>query len=181
MRTRKGRGRGVAACRPRGPRCLTARVRAVYIHTMKAAVASEAVEEMTGCVCFALRKAARAVTQFYDRALKSHRLRVTQLSILVGASQFGAVPLAKLAQVLGMDRTTLLRNVRPLVRRRLLEVSQAADSQRTEIRATAGGRALLARVYPEWKRAQDQALKSLQGSDWSRSLEGLGEGLRSAK
>jgi len=148
---------------------------------MRGAVAPEAVEEMTGCVCCSLRKAARAVTQFYDRALRSHQLRVTQLSILVGASRFGAVPLAKLAQVLGMDRTTLLRNVRPLVRRRLLEVSQAMGSRRTEMRATPSGRALLGRVYPDWKRAQGRTLKSLQGSDWSRSLEALGEGLRSAK
>lgn len=160
---------------------LTVRRRDVYIHTVRGGVAPEVVEEMTGCVCLSLRKAARAVTQFYDRALRSHRLRVTQLSILVGASRFGVVPLAKLAQVLGMDRTTLLRNVRPLVRRRLLEVSPAADSRRTEIRATAAGRALLGRVYPEWKRAQGQALKSLQGSDWSRRLEALGQGLRSAK
>jgi DNA-binding MarR family transcriptional regulator len=148
---------------------------------MKAAVHSQAMQEMTGCVCFALRRAARSVTQFYDRALKAHGLRVTQLSLLVGASQFGAVPLAKLAQALGMDRTTLLRNVRPLVRRRLLEVSQEADSRRTEIRATAGGRALLARAYPEWKKAQEQALKRLPGSDWRRSLDALGAGLRSAR
>ena len=143
----------------------------VYIHSMRGEVAPEAAEEMTGCVCFALRKAARAVTQFYDRALKAHHLRVTQLPILVAASQHGSVPLAKLAQALGMDRTTLLRNVRPLVRRRLLQVSPAADSLRTEIRATASGRALLGRVYPEWKKAQDRALKSLQGLEWSRSLE----------
>ena len=148
---------------------------------MQGTAAPEAVEEMTGCVCFALRKASRAVTQFYDRALKSHRLRVTQLSILVAASKCGAVLLGTLARVLGMDRTTLLRNVRPLVRRRLLVVSPAADSNRTEIRATAAGRALLRRVYPDWKRAQDQALKSLQGSDWARRLDALGEGLRSAK
>lgn len=134
---------------------------------------------MSACVCFALRKTARAVTQFYDRALRPHRLRVTQLSILVGASRFGAVPLAKLAQALGMDRTTLLRNVRPLVRRRLLEVSLDAESRQTEIRATAGGRALLATVYPAWKKAQRQALQSLEGSDWSRSLRALDTGLRS--
>jgi DNA-binding MarR family transcriptional regulator len=148
---------------------------------VKVAGAPAAVEEMTGCVCIALRKTARAVTQFYDRALKSHRLRVTQLPVLVAASQQGSVPLAKLAPVLGMDRTTLLRNVRPLVRRRLLEVSLAPDSRWTEIRATAAGRALLARVYPDWKRAQARALKSLKGSDWSRSLEALGEAARSAK
>jgi len=140
-----------------------------------------AVKEMSGCVCFALRKTARAVTQFYDRALKEHRLRVTQLPVLVAVSHWGSVPLAKLAPVLGMDRTTLLRNVRPLARRRLVEVSPAPDSRWTEIRATTAGRALLALVYPDWKRAQARALKSLRGSDWSRSLEALGTAVRSSK
>ena len=144
---------------------------------VKGEVAPAAVE-MRGCVCFALRRAARAVTQFYDRALKSHGLRVTQLSILVGASQFGTVPLAKLAEVLGMDRTTLLRNVRPLVKRRLLEVELDADSRKTEIRATPGGRAILLRVYPDWRQAQNQALASLEGSDWSESLQALDTRLR---
>jgi DNA-binding MarR family transcriptional regulator len=153
----------------------------VYIHTMRDALAPERVEEMAGCVCFRLRKTVRAMTQFYDRALKAHRLRITQLPILVAASQHGAVPLAKLAQVLGMDRTTLLRNVRPLVRRRLLNVSQAAASPRTEVRATPAGRALLARVYPDWRKAQDRSLASLEGLGWSESLEALGSAARSAR
>ena len=148
---------------------------------MKAQVDSAKVDEMATCVGFTLRKAARAVTQYYDRALRAHRLRVTQLPILVAASQHGSIPLGKLAPTLGMDRTTLLRNVRPLARRRLVEVSPEADSRRTEIRATAAGRALLARVYPDWKKAQDRALKSLQGSAWSRSLETLAEVVRSAR
>lgn len=137
-------------------------------------------QEMTGCVCFALRRTTRAVTQFYDAALRPHRLRATQFPILVAASLLGPVPLAPLAETLGMDRTTLLRNVRPLVRRRLLDVAPAADSRRTEIRATAAGRALLARVYPEWKRAQARALQSLEGLDWSRSLERLSQVARPA-
>ncbi len=136
--------------------------------------------EMSGCVCFGLRRATRAVTQFYDSALKPHRLRATQLPILVAASRQESAPLAPLAQELGMDRTTLLRNVRPLVRRRLVNVAPAADSRRTEIRATAAGRALLARVYPDWRRAQRQALQSLEGSDWSRSLDTLSRMARSA-
>jgi DNA-binding MarR family transcriptional regulator len=153
----------------------------VYIHSVRERVSAAAVDEMGGCVCFRLRRAARAVTQFYDRALKRHRLRATQLPILVAASRQESVPLAELARFLGMDRTTLLRNVRPLVRRRLLEVAPSADSRRSEIRTTAGGHALLGEVYPAWKRAQARALKSLRGSDWTRSLEALGEVARSAK
>jgi DNA-binding MarR family transcriptional regulator len=137
-------------------------------------------KEMNGCVCFALRRATRAVTQFYDRALKRHRLRATQFPILVAASGQESVPLADMAGELGMDRTTLLRNVRPLVRRRLVRVEPAADSRRTEIRATAAGHALLARVYPDWKRAQVQALQSLEGLEWSRSLDTLSRMARTA-
>jgi DNA-binding MarR family transcriptional regulator len=72
-----------------------------------------------------------------------------------------------------MDRTTLLRNVRPLVRRRLVEVQPAADSRRTEFRATAAGRALVARAYPEWKRVQARALKRLRDVDLVGSLAAL--------
>ncbi len=153
----------------------------MYFHAVGAGPSRVALEEMTGCVCLALRRAARVVTLHYDRALRVHRLRVTQMAILVATGRRGAWPLADLAQFLGMDRTTLLRNVRPLARRRLVVVSLAANSRRTEIRATPGGRALLARVYPEWKRAQARALQSLRGSDWSRSLEALGEAMRSAR
>ena len=136
---------------------------------------------MAGCVCLALRKAAREVTRYYDRALRAHRLRATQLSILVAASQAGPVLLSRMAEVLGMDRTTLLRNVRPLVRRRLLTASLDADSRRTEIRATVAGRALLRRLYPDWKKAQERAIRSLKGSGWAKGLDALGQVVRAAR
>jgi DNA-binding MarR family transcriptional regulator len=136
---------------------------------------------MMGCVCCALRRTTRALTQFYDRALRSHRLRITQLPILVAASRHAAMPTGRVAARLSMDRTTLLRNVRPLAKRRLVKVGLSRGSGRTEIRITPAGRALLARVYPEWKQAQARALASLGGSDFSRRLAALAEGLRSLR
>ena len=133
-------------------------------------------EEMRSCVCTALRRASREVTRFYDAALKAHRLQVTQLPILVAAGTAGprqAVPMPRVAAALGMDRTTLLRNVRPLVRRKLVEVMTPAGSRHSVIRATAAGRALLVRLYPEWKRAQDQMLRRVAGQEWARTLDSL--------
>ena len=130
------------------------------------------VQEMRECVCFALRRTTRAVTQLYDAALRPHGLRVTQLPILVAASRTEPVPLARLAEPLGMDRTTLLRNVRPLVRRKLVDLSADA-SGRTEIRTTAAGRALLARAYPAWKKIQTRVLGSVDGKDWPQTLTAL--------
>jgi DNA-binding MarR family transcriptional regulator len=153
----------------------------VYIHSMKAELSAAAIAEMDGCVCFALRRAARTLTRFYDRAFRAHRLRATQFTILVAAYKHGRAPLAEVAERLGMDRTTLLRNVRPLARRRLVEVSPAADSKRTEIRATPAGRALVVRLYPEWKKAQVHALEALGDQDLSRSLDALGAMVRASR
>lgn len=153
----------------------------MYIHGMKAELSAAAIAEMDGCVCLALRRAARTLTRFYDRAFRAHRLRATQFPILVAAYKHGTAPLAEVAERLGMDRTTLLRNVRPLARRRLVEVSLGADSKRTEIRATSAGRALVVRLYPEWKKAQVHALEALGDKDLSRSLDALGAMARSAR
>lgn len=129
---------------------------------------------MAGCLCSALRRTTRAVTQLYDAALRPLGLRSTQLPILVAASRLGRVPLAALAERLGMDRTTLLRNVRPLVRRKLVEVVTEEGSRRAELRATPAGGALLARVHPAWSAAQTRALKAVEGVDWSGALEAMG-------
>jgi DNA-binding MarR family transcriptional regulator len=143
-------------------------------------------EEMMGCVCTALRRTSREVTRFFDEALRRHRLRVTQLPILVAANLADpakSVPLAALAERFGMERTTLLRNVRPLVRRKLVTIVAEGPSRRSAIRATAAGRALLMRLYPEWKRAQEATLERVAGLEWSRALdavEALGEAARRA-
>lgn len=130
-------------------------------------------EEMEGCLCAALRRTTRTVTQRYDAALRPLGLRSTQLPILVATNRFGSVPLAALAERLGMDRTTLLRNVRPLLRRKLVEVVTEEGSRRTALRPTPAGSALLARLHPAWRAAQARALEAVDGLDWSRALEAI--------
>lgn len=136
--------------------------------------------EMSGCVCFALRRASRAVSQRSDALLRPYGLRATQVSILVAATRLEAVAMGPLAQRLGMDRTTLLRNLRPLVRRKLIEAHREAGSRRTEIRATPAGKAVVARVYPVWRRSQDRLLQLLPDRDLPRTLETLTAAVRRA-
>lgn len=148
---------------------------------MRSTLTAVQVCEMSGCLCFNLRRAARALTQHYDAALRPYDLRATQLPILVAASARDVVLMAPLAEALGMDRTTLLRNLRPLARRKLIDITRASDSRRTEIRSTAAGRALLARVYGPWRRAQAHALKFLKDPNWAGTLGPLAEGVRPAR
>jgi hypothetical protein len=59
------------------------------------------------CNCFAMRSAARHVTQFQDPFLPPVGLRATQFSILVRLKRMGPLTIAGLAHEMVTDRTTL--------------------------------------------------------------------------
>jgi DNA-binding MarR family transcriptional regulator len=142
------------------------------------AIDEEQFQEMTGCVCFTLRRTTRALTQVYDQALRPYGIRATQLPILLAARGVTPVPLGSMARGLGMERTTLLRNVRPLVRRGLIELSTADDSRRRTLKTTSAGRTLLTRAYPAWKGVQTQVLERVGRTAWSRTVGALAEATR---
>ena len=134
--------------------------------------------DLQDCLCLNLRRTSRVVTQLYDGALRPFGLRATQLPILTSAVAGDGVPLASLAESLGMDRTTMLRSVRPLVRDRLVEIRRQTGSRRTALRATARGRALLARAYPAWRDVQARATAQLTDPAWRLELAALAESVR---
>jgi DNA-binding MarR family transcriptional regulator len=68
------------------------------------------------CTCGELRKAARAVTMLYDDAVKSTGLLSTQFTVLHVIYKSDAIRISDLAARLGMDRTTLTRNLAILER-----------------------------------------------------------------
>lgn len=129
--------------------------------------------ELEGCVCLALRRTTRALTQAYDAALRPLGVRVTQLPILTAVARQDRVPVATLAEMLGMDRTTLVRNVRPLERDGLVERGTEEGSRRSELRSTAKGRKMLARAYPLWHRVQERAAAQLPDPRWRTTLRDL--------
>ena len=116
------------------------------------------------CICFNLRKAARAVTQEYDAALQPSGLKATQFSLLAMAERLGPGPMARLAEELVMDRTTLTRNLRPLEKQGLIRIQPGEDRRARLVEVTPAGRDALARALPLWQRTQ------------ARMREGLGLG-----
>ena len=116
------------------------------------------------CACFKLRRAARAVTQLYDSALRGAGLRTTQFSIL--GMLYGLSPLCmhELAERLGADRTTLTRNLRPLERDGLVIVRPGLDRRVREVEITAAGREAIRRAVPLWRNVQ-QEMRAKLGAD----------------
>src|SRR4028118_234641 len=85
------------------------------------------------CACDQLRRVTRGVTQVYDNAVLPSGLRITQLAIFVGLSTEGDLPLTVLADGLGLDRTTLTRNLKVLEDRGLIRIYERTDDARVRM------------------------------------------------
>jgi DNA-binding MarR family transcriptional regulator len=137
--------------------------------TAKAALTA-LTDETRFCLCLNLRMAAREVTAAYDAAARPFGLRATQFSVLGGAAALGPVPLGKLAAALALDKTSLPRNLLPLVRRGLIAVERGEDRRSRVARLTPAGEKVLRAAYPGWRRVQDGFAARLRGDGLSDML-----------
>ena len=124
----------------------------------------------TGCVCFHLRRSARAVTQFYDHTLAPSGLRATQFTLMTVVRRTGGLPFSSLADVLGMDRTTLTRNLRPLEREGLVKIESGSDRRVRLVSLTRLGRRKQAEAQPLWAKAHARVTEGIGEKTW-RTLQ----------
>jgi DNA-binding MarR family transcriptional regulator len=112
--------------------------------------------DRAACACAVLRRAARRVTQLYDEALAPAGLRITQYSLLANLDRHGAVAMTELAELLGMDRTTLTRNIGPLQRDGYLSLRATGHGRTKLVTLTERGRRRLRKAFPYWLAAQER-------------------------
>jgi DNA-binding MarR family transcriptional regulator len=118
---------------------------------------AESMPRSEDCNCFAVRSAARHVTQFYDQFLAPIGLRTTQYSILARLKRLGPQSINTLAESMVMDRTTLGRNILPLERDGLIRIEPAASDRRVrELRLTKAGEKRLQAAIEAWSQAQER-------------------------
>jgi DNA-binding MarR family transcriptional regulator len=123
-----------------------------------------------GCFCLASRQAARKITRLYDSHMQASGIRVTQFTILSQLMLRGEMPIGKLAGILGMERTTLTRNLTLLEQRKWISIKAGDDPRSRMIGITAHGRGIVRRGFPYWSKAQTQVGKML-GADGRAALK----------
>ncbi len=132
-----------------------------------------------GCTCFKLRSLSRRVTQLYDQTLAPAGLKVTQYSLLARARRpagHTAPGVGELSRALFTDRTTLTRNLRPLVDRGLVELGHGNDARSKAVKVTAAGEVAFQAARPLWRQAQDRVRATL-GAQQVAALHTLIDGL----
>ena len=106
------------------------------------------------CTCVNVRRAARAITRVYDKALEPVELKVTQFSVLATIRHSGPLNISKLARILLLDRTTLVRNIKSLESAGFIENTPSSDPRERAIQVTESGRTIVEQAMPCWRTAQ---------------------------
>jgi DNA-binding MarR family transcriptional regulator len=151
------------------------------VGSKKAALDTGALSEAARvCACFNFRKASRAVTQLFDAILQPGGLRSTQFVILVAVHVGKSVRLPDLARQLNVDRSTLTRNLQPLVREGLVKIAGSSGERASAVRLTPKGERMLAETIPLWEDAQTRFIAQLGGKRWKAMLSDLDKVVKAA-
>ncbi len=118
------------------------------------------------CLCANLRRAARALTQVYEEALRPVGLRGPQFTILQTLSLAGEITQGRMAQILAMDSTTLTRTLAIMERQGWIARREGEDRREWRIQLSKAGRAKFERALPHWQKAQARVRKKLGEHRW---------------
>ena len=128
--------------------------------------ASSEPQSISGCTCFKLRRLTRRVTAVYDRALAAAGIRVTQYSVLSHVRRLKGTSISELADALDMDRTTLTRNLKPLVHAGWVEILPSEqDTRMRTVHITTAGDAQFQAARAHWRRAQAEVNATIGGGE----------------
>lgn len=115
----------------------------------------------TRCLCTKLRRASRGVSRIYDDALADIGLNVAQFSLLRNLQRLDRPSISALAEALGLDRSTLGRNLRVVEGMGLVQMGEGADQRSRQVALTESGEHLLERGAPLWEQAQQELARRL--------------------
>ncbi|ATH82787.1 MarR family winged helix-turn-helix transcriptional regulator [Pseudomonas sp. KHPS1] len=126
----------------------------------------------TSCLCTQLRRASRGVTRRYDDALAAVGLGAAQFSLLRHVQRLGQPSISALADAMGLDRSTLGRNLRVLQEQELLQLGEGRDLRAREVRLTEAGLQRIEQALPLWEQVQRE-LNARLGEDRRTELMAL--------
>jgi DNA-binding MarR family transcriptional regulator len=129
------------------------------------------------CACTLVRRIARKLTSLYDTGLAPAEITITQYSLLANIGRAGQLSHTELADKLGMDRTTLTRNLRPLVQAHWIAVTNGEDRRQHLLQLTAAGKKKVDRSLPLWEKVQRRFIAEMGAQSFSelRTLLRLAE------
>lgn len=133
----------------------------------------KAQSSITACNCFAIRQAARFVSQLYERHYARAGITAAQFSLLVYIAEAGKAGMADIAEAMVMDRTTLVRALKPMERDGyVVSEPEGKGSRKLLLALSAKGQQKLSEGAECWHAAQAEyvALVGAERADGLRQM-----------
>lgn len=129
-------------------------------------------KQPTICNCINLRRASQAITEFYDEMLAASGLKISQHLLLRNILRLGPVSVSSLALEIRLDRTTIVRNLKPLEEKGFIIDVATKGTRNRQLKLTDKGLEILEMAAPMWLEAQFFIQKYL-GKEDMITLTGL--------
>lgn len=126
------------------------------------------------CYCTNLRRSASTLSDIYDACLRPAGVTVAQYYLLINLSRLGSANITHWAQRVGLDRSTMVRNIKPLQARNYVETTEGRGKVFT---LTPEGKHVLELAFSLWEQAQEKILNTL-GNDDAQALLRISEKLQ---
>lgn len=124
------------------------------------------------CYCMNMRRAANTISAIYDKFLISINLSASQFSLLLNLKYLEVCSVTDLAKYIGLERTTVVRTIKPLVESGLV-VDISSDNERNrKLTLTKAGKEKMEEALPLWENAQNFIKKQL-GEEKIKTLVSL--------
>ena len=128
---------------------------------------------MQTCAAMRSRTVARKITRLYDDALRPIGITLGQFTTLIGIRIAKPKSISGFAEKLGMERSTLTRNLKVLERMNLIKIGPEQYRRAREMVVTEEGERVLAAAYPHWEDAQETLRSALGPDDWAAAYTTL--------
>jgi DNA-binding MarR family transcriptional regulator len=113
------------------------------------------------CVNNHLRQTARTVSGFYDAVMRQTGLHGNQMMLLIPPYLAESISINRMAEAIGLDRTTLVRNLKLLEEQGFVTVKPGKDLRTRMVSLTPKGHDTLVASLPLWEEAQRQVIELL--------------------
>ncbi len=126
------------------------------------------------CACATVRRAARLVTQLYSEEMRG-TVDPPQYSLLSAISAKPRLIQSHLGTAMGLDKTTVSRNLSVMEGKGWIETSSTQDGRERGYQLTPLGKKTLASAKPAWLRAQKKLRAALKTGEWEKLFETLNQ------
>ncbi len=128
----------------------------------------------TSCICINIRRAANELTNYYDKIMEPLNITITQFSIMSSLKTLGNCSVSDLAQHMGLERTTMVRTIKPLFKKGLIEDVSEEGRRSRSLQLTQKGIDTYQKGRPLWEEAQAHVAEIL-GDDNIKAIYNIAD------